>query len=386
MSDEPDMTEGGAGGMAPQQGLDPRLPWWVWGIVALVLLVFIYVTRAVLLPFIAGLAVAYLLDPLTDRLEARGVPRGGAAGLVIAFFFLLLTGLVLAFWPILEGQLAAVSRTLPETLAGLRHWLDGVLAALSEQTGMAVTQNVESLLQEFSSTLLERVRGALGSLLQSGFAIFNLLTLLLITPVVAFYLLRDWDRLVARLNGWLPPRHAHTLRRLASNMDMVLSGFVRGQILVSLIMGVLYGVGWTLVGLEFGAVLGLLAGIMAFVPFVGALFAALIAVAMAFGQWGMDPMNLALVIGVYVVVQALEGSVLTPRLVGSRVGLHPVWVLFAVFAGGEVMGFVGVLVAVPVAAAIAVLVRHAIDRYLDHLNIRQLPEEARRPNDGEGQS
>ncbi len=146
---------------------------------------------------------------------------------------------------------------------------------------------------------------------------------------------------------------------------------MRGQLLVSTTMGVLYGVGWSLVGLDFGVVLGVLAGVMSFVPFVGALFAAIVAVAIAIGQWGFDPLHVGLVGGVFLVVQTIESAFLTPRLVGERVGLHPVWVLFAVMAGGEVMGFLGVLIAVPVAAAAAVLVRFWIDQYLDHYDIRQ---------------
>ncbi len=352
---------------------------WVWIASLLVTVLFIYLTRGVLLPFLAGLAIAYFLDPVADILEERKVPRGVAAGLVISVFFLLIIGVFLAFWPILQSQLSAVSTSLPNTLANLRPWLNDVLAKLMTDYGVDLGSDVDSLLGTFSEGLFVQAKAALSGAVRGGLAFFNLLTLILISPVVAFYLLRDWDLIVAKVDGWLPTENGPAMREQLKKIDDVLAGFVRGQLLVSTTMGVLYGLGWSLAGLNFGLVLGILAGVMSFVPFVGALFAAVIAVAMAIGQWGFDPMNIAAVAGVFFVVQTLEGAFLTPRLVGERVGLHPVWVLFAVFAGGEVMGFVGVLIAVPAAAAIAVLVRFWIDHYLEHYGEpADAPEEGRK--------
>lgn len=344
---------------------------WFWlGSIA-VFGIFAYLTHAVMLPFLAGLAVAYLLDPVTDKLESLKFPRGAATGIVITLFFLLIAGVVLAFWPVLQAQIAAASKTVPQTLAALRPWLNELLQTVSDRFGSDVLGDVDSMLGAFSDQLLAKVQQAAGSILKSGLAVFNILGLLLISPVVAFYLLRDWDLLVAKIDSWLPPIHAPIVRGLMQKIDSVLAGFVRGQLMVSTVMGVLYGLGWSLVGLDFGIVLGVLAGIMSIVPFVGALFAAAVAVIMAIGQWGFDPIQIGLVASVFLVVQVIEGSFLTPKLIGDRVGLHPVWVLFAVFAGGEVMGFVGVLVAVPAAAAIAVLVRYWIDVYLEHYDIAE---------------
>ena len=341
----------------------------VWLGSLLLAFVFIYLTRGILLPFMAGLAAAYFLDPAADMLERRRVPRGAATAIVIAMFVLIVVGVVLAFWPIVQAQISSVSETLPRVLAGVRPWLNGVLSTLSGKFGVDLGSDVESMLVTFSDDILAKVKGAAGGVLRSGLALFNILTLLLISPVVAFYLLRDWDLLVAKVNSWLPPENAGVIRRLASQVDTVLAGFVRGQLLVSTSMGVLYGVGWSLAGLDFGIVLGVLAGVLSFVPFVGALLAAGVAVAIAIGQWGFDPYHVGMVASVFVVVQTIESGFLTPRLVGERVGLHPVWVLFAVMAGGEIMGFLGVLVAVPVAAAAAVLVRFSIDQYLEHYDI-----------------
>jgi len=347
---------------------------WFWIGSTAVVVLFVYLTKGVMLPFLAGLAVAYFLDPLADRLEALKVPRGAAAALVITVFFLVIAGVVLAFWPILQSQIVAISHSLPKTLAGLRPWLNDTLQTLSDSFGQNVAGDVDSMLAAFSDELLARVKHGAGSILKSSFAVFNILSLMLISPVVAFYLLRDWDLLVAKVDSWLPPAGSDVVRGLAHNVDTVLAGFVRGQLIVSTIMGILYAIGWSAVGLDFAILLGVLAGVMSIVPFVGALFAAAVAVAMGIGQWGMDPLQLGLVASVFLVVQVIEGSFLTPKLIGERVGLHPVWVLFAVFAGGEVMGFVGVLIAVPAAAAIAVLVRYWIDVYLEHHGIAEAVE------------
>lgn len=359
---------------------------WTWVVATVLVGAFIYLTRGVMLPFLAGLAVAYFLDPLADKLEARKVPRGLAAALVIALFFLIILGVVLAFWPVLQAQIVAASKTLPQTVAGLRPWLNELVQSVSDRFGAGVAGDVDSMLASFTDEALAKLRDSAGGVLKSGLALFNILTLVLISPVVAFYLLRDWDLLVAKVNSWLPPSKGPTVRALMTKIDTVLAGFVRGQLLVSTCMGVLYGVGWSLVGLDFAVVLGVLAGVMSIVPFVGALFAAVVAVAMAIGQWGFDITQIALVGSVFLVVQVLESALLTPRLIGGRVGLHPVWVLFAVFAGGEVMGFVGVLIAVPAAAAIAVLVRYWIDVYLEHYDLTPKPGAADEPAEAQNTS
>ena len=342
---------------------------WIWLGSAAIVALFIYLTKGVMLPFMAGLAIAYFLDPVTDMLEARKIPRGAATIIVLVGFFTLIVGVVLAFWPIVQSQIGAVAEVLPKTLASIRPWLNETLTSLSDRFGVDMGGDVEGMLSGFSDEILSKAKDGVSGVLKGSLALFNILTLILISPVVAFYLLRDWDLLVAKVNSWLPPSGAEVVRGQFKKIDDVLAGFVRGQLLVSTTMGVLYGIGWSLVGLEFSVVLGVLAGIMSFVPFVGALFAAIVAVAIAIGQWGFELAQIGLVASVFLVVQIIEGSFLTPRLVGERVGLHPVWVLFAVFAGGEVMGFLGVLIAVPAAAAMAVLVRYWIDRYLEHYDI-----------------
>ncbi|UTW53888.1 AI-2E family transporter [Kordiimonas sp. SCSIO 12610] len=347
----------------------------IWWGAALVVILVIYLTKAVLFPFLAGLAVAYFLDPLADKFEERKVPRSAAAGIVIGFFFLVLLAMVLALVPVLRSQFEAFATVLPKTLASLRPWLNDTIALLSDKFGLNLGGDVDGVLHTFSDQIMARGQKLAGSILQNSLAVFNLMSLLLISPVVAFYFLRDWDLLVDKINGWLPPSHATVIREQVGKVDEVLAGFVRGQMLVCLVMGIMYSIGWSLVGLNFGLVLGVLAGIMAFIPFVGVIFALAIALIIGVGQWGLDFQNLGLVSLVFLVVQVVEGAYLTPRLVGERVGLHPVWVLFAVFAGGEIMGFVGVLIAVPAAAAIAVVVRYMIGQYLEHYDIVQETDE-----------
>ncbi len=342
---------------------------WMWIAGFLLFVGFLYLTKGILLPFVLGLAIAYLMDPVADRLEAMKVPRSIGAAIVIAVFFLAVIGILLAFWPLLQSQLANMSEKLPATLANFRPWLNSMLAGLSERFGVVVPTDVEGVLSGVSSDLLAKVQDSAVKLVSGGLAFFNIMGMVLISPVVAYYLLRDWDLIVARVDSWLPRHVAPDVREQAAKIDEVLAGFVRGQVSVSLSMGLIFAVGWALIGLDYALVLGLLGGILGIIPFVGAFLTALVAFVLAIGQWGLDPLNLALVAGVFVFGQIMEGSFLTPRFVGDRVGLHPVWVLFAVFAGGEVMGFVGVLVALPMAAAIAVLVRYAIDRYLDHYEL-----------------
>lgn len=338
-----------------------RGKWQIWIGVGLVC-GFIYLTRGILLPFVAGLAVAYLLDPLADKLEAVRFPRWLATVTILSLFFLGATGLVLGLLPIFQDQILGFVENLPRYIAALRPLIDETLARLDES--FHVGADTDSIVAAMTDQGLERLGKFASGVISRGAAMFNLLTLLLISPVVAFFMLRDWDLLVARIDSWLPPKQAPLVRLLARRIDNALAGFVRGQTMVSLIMALLYGLGWTLVGLDYGLVLGLLAGVLAYVPVVGAFFAMLTALLVGFGQYGADT-ALLWIVGVWAVVQAIEGSVLTPRLIGSHIGLHPVWVLFAIFAGAEVMGFVGVLIALPVAAAIGVVAKYLIEQYLE---------------------
>ncbi len=334
-----------------------RRPVMAWVAVAL-LLAFLYLVRGVLMPFLAGLALAYLLDPLADRLEAWRVPRTLAAAIVLFFFFLLFVGLAAALWPLFHAQLLGLIGFLPDLIDGIRKLYSDELTRLAASLGVSLDATAEGFASSALAELSQSGTHLIQQVFSRGLAIINLFSLLLITPVVAFYLLRDYDRLVAAVVRLLPDSRRATITALGREIDGALAGFVRGQLLVMAADAVLYAAGWMAVGLPYALILGLLAGLLAIVPFVGPLFSVLLALAIAVTHWGGDLLALLPVAGVWVAVQAIEGAVLSPRLLGREVGLHPVWVLFAVFAGGEIAGLTGVFLAVPIAAVVSVLVRH----------------------------
>ncbi|MEQ8396856.1 AI-2E family transporter [Thalassobaculum sp.] len=327
---------------------------------ALVLLGF-YVLRDVLVPFVAGMAVAYLLDPVVDRLERIRVPRGLATFVVLLGFFALAIGLLLLLIPLLQSQFEKLASTLPGYVDMIRTRLAPLLAHVNEGLDrQAALEKVTGM----TGDLVSWAGGVISRLISGGFAIANLLSLLLITPIVSFYLLRDWDRIVAAVDGWLPREQAPTIRTQVAAVDRTLAAFVRGQGTVCLILGVFYAAGLTIAGLDFGLVIGLFSGLISFVPFIGALIGGVLSVGLALAQFD-SWQAVAIVAAVFAAGQMLEGNFLTPNLVGEAVGLHPVWVIFGLLAGGTLFGFVGVLLAVPVAAVVGVLTRFALARYLD---------------------
>lgn len=335
----------------------PRVRWG-WVLVALATLLFFYSARAILGPFLAGFVIAYLLDPVADRLEKRGVQRWLATTVVLALFLGAIAGLVLATAPIVEAQFSQLLVSLPTIIDSVRPWVE----EWGRRTGTPVRADVVPT--ELLQRAIAWLTGAVGGIIAGGLAFFNLISLVVVAPVVAFYLLRDWDTVTDRLASWWPRRYDMTIRQLLEQADEALSGFVRGQFLVCICLAVLYAVGWGLIGLDYFIVLALLAGLLGFVPFVGPFFGVAMSVLVAIGQFGLDPTNIGLVLLVFVIVQVIEGSVLTPNLIGNRIGLHPVWVLFAIFAGGELMGVVGIFLAVPIAAVTGVLARWLLTQYL----------------------
>lgn len=323
----------------------------------------LYVFRSILLPFVAGMAVAYLLDPAVDKLEKWGLGRTVGTALALVAFFVAAVAALLLLVPVLQSQILDFAGRVPELFAALRARLGGFVEILEARLSPEDIERLRTAAASFAGDALALIGRLIESLWSGGLALFNLLSLIFITPIVAFYLLRDWDRMVGAVDGWLPLRHAEAMRALAREADGLLSGFVRGVAMVCLILGAFYGIALSLIGLEFGLFIGLAAGLLSFVPFIGALFGFVISVGVALAQF-TEWVPIALVAGVFVLGQVVEGNFLTPRLVGKRVGLHPVWVIFALLAGGVLFGFVGLLLAVPLAVVIGVLVRFGLGRYL----------------------
>ena len=333
------------------------------GLVPLVVLLLgLFLFRAILLPFLVGMAAAYMLDPAADRLQRWGVGRTTATLLITISFFIVLVVVLLLILPPLAAQAAELATQLPEYLERLRQRVVPTLAAFLTRFDVDLDLSAEGLFRRYSTQGMEVLVAAGTGLLQSGVALLNLVSLIFVTPIVTFYLLRDWDRMVAKVWALIPPDLEPTLRRLAADIDEVLAGFIRGQGLVCLFLALFYGFGLWLVGLRYGLIIGLLTGFFSFIPYIGMTLGLVVGLAVAAFQF-QDLLMIGVVAGVFALGQFIEGNLISPRLVGSRIHLHPVWVIFAVLAGTVLAGVLGTLLAVPVAGVIGVLLRFALECY-----------------------
>ena len=336
----------------------------VWIGVLAALVAALMLTSGILLPFVAGMAVAYFLDPFADRLEAWGTSRTVATIIITLIFFAVVILALVLLVPLLQGQVLAFVEKLPQLVSS---FLASIAPIQERVEGLISSDRLEQLrdaAQSSAGTLIAWVGGVLARIWQGGVAFFNLLSLVVITPIVSFYLLRDWDRIVERVDSWLPRRQAPAIREIFADIDTTVAGFVRGQGTVCLFLAVFYGVGLTIVGLDFGLTIGLATGLISFVPYFGMLVGMGVAAGVAFAQF-TEVLPFVFVFAVFMAGQVVESMFLTPKLVGDRVGLHPVWVIFALLAGGTIFGFTGVLLAVPAAATIGVLIRFFLRRYLE---------------------
>jgi predicted PurR-regulated permease PerM len=327
-----------------------------------VLLICLYLFRPILLPFLVGMAAAYLLDPAADRLQRLGLRRTAATIVISVGFFFALVLLLLLLLPILVTQAVELARALPDYLEGLRDRLLPHLSGILSWASSELDVSAEGLLRRYWSQAMEVLINAIGGLLQSGVALLNIVSLLFVTPIVTFYMLRDWDRMVARVAASVPPDYLPTVRRLAHEIDEVLAGFIRGQGMVCLFLALFYALGLWLVGLKYGLIIGLLTGFFSFIPYIGMAIGACVGLAVAAFQF-LDLVMVGLVAGVFALGQFIEGNLISPRVVGDRIHLHPVWMIFAVLAGTVLFGFLGTLLAVPVAGVLGVLVRFGLAQY-----------------------
>lgn len=338
---------------------------WFWVGALAVLAVLLWLLSPILLPFVAGMALAYLLHPLAKRLERLGANRLVATFTVISLFVLAFVMLLLLMAPILGGQFTAFIENLPGYVRKLqsvvadesRPWLSRFVGEGLGGSDKAVTDLVGQGVGWITTFL--------GKLWSGGAALVGLFSLIAVMPVVAFYLIYDWDRMIGTVDGWVPVLHRDTVRRLAREIDTAIAGFVRGQTAVCLILGSFYAVSLSLVGLSFGLLIGLLSGLISFIPYIGTMTGLILSVGIAVAQFFPEWTWILTVLGIFLIGQFIEGNILQPKLVGESVGLHPVWVMFALFAFGYLFGFVGLLLAVPLAAAVGVLARFALRRYLE---------------------
>jgi predicted PurR-regulated permease PerM len=351
--------------------IELQAAFWVGAFLILGLLLWLF--SDVLLPFAAAVVLGYLLDPVVSRLERLGMNRLGATLFIIACFALVLILISILIVPVLWRQFASFIEALPAYAVKLQGLISGEIGRLSREYGGGLIDKLglgkdagAELVTATNDLVASAAKWAasfLNSLVTRGAALINLISLLVVTPVVTFYMLLDWDRMVATIDGLVPPRHRETVRELAFEINTAMAGFLRGQSLVCLFLGAWYGIGLSLIGLNFGLLIGIMAGVLSFIPYVGSLTALILASTVAIVQdwprWNL----LALSLTVVLVGQFLEGNILSPMLVGESVGLHPVWLIFALLAFGSLFGFTGLIAAVPVAAAAGVILRFAVARY-----------------------
>lgn len=346
-------------------GRTPIARWRFWLGAATAFVLTLWLLNDILLPFVVGAVVAYFFDPVVGRLQRHGFSRTWATTTVTILAALIAIGAATAVVPPLLGQLESFVAEAPQFIAQAATRVQPMIEPVRARLGLPPLSlhDLQVEATQWAGQALAILGGVAGKVVQRGVAIINLLGLLFLTPVVTFYLLRDWGKVLATIDGTLPLDHAETVRTLAHEANAAVAGYVRGQALVCLCLGTIYGVGLSLVGLQFGFVIGLIAGLISFIPFVGTLVGATLALGMALAQFPPDWMGVVKVAVVFVIGHVLEGNFLSPKLVGDRVGLHPVWIMFALLAGGSLFGFVGVLVAVPTAAIVGVVVRHLVKRY-----------------------
>ena len=329
-----------------------------WGIALAVFFLALWYLGSEMLPFLVGGAVAYFLDPVADRLERAGLGRTTATSLITLVALLIVVLLVLAVIPLLIQQLGALVNATPAIAAKFEAFLRETFPDMADSTSV-----MRQTLAQIASAIQARGGQLAQGLLTSVLSVVSWLLFIVIVPVVAFYLLMDWDHMIARIDDLLPRDHAPTIRRLAREIDAVLAGFVRGQLSVCLAMGVYYGTALMLAGLQFGLIVGAIAGAITVIPYIGALIGGALAIGLALYQFWGNWLAIGLIAAIFGLGQFLEGNVITPRLVGKSVGLHPVWLMLALSIFGAIFGFAGLLVAVPVAAALGVLLRFGLTQY-----------------------
>lgn len=325
---------------------------------------FIASIQSILLPFVFGILIAYFFDPTVDRLQRWGLGRTAATSLVLGLFFSILALASIVLVPKLVSQLAGLLSELPEKVRAVQGFLEPYIDRFISEVGSERLEMAAANATDFSAQFVNAGGSIVRRMVESGMALANLVALLVIAPLVSFYLLRDWDNIIAQLDHLLPRYHAETIREQVRAIDRVISGFIRGQLQVCAFLALFYAVALTAGGLKYALLISLAAGILLIIPYAGTFIAGVLAISVALLQFEGELTRVGIIIAIFVVGQMLEGYILTPKLIGTSVGLHPMWIIFGMLAGGALMGFTGVLIAVPVTAIIGVLVRFAVSNYL----------------------
>ena len=357
-----------------------------WIIITASTLLFVYAVRSIMTPFVLGIVIAYFLDPLADRLE-KHMSRSWAVTIIAVVFTVIITFITLLIVPALVNQIVALVSSLPAVLASAEAFLYGALNWVSEklpfidipvgsipeqgqslssyfesEEGGAVLKEIQNFVTSYFGDIASGVKAIVSKIWSGSMAIIGLFSVILVTPVVTIYFLYDWNKLMAEVDRWIPRSRVELVRTLAKDVDETLAAFIRGQIMVCVFLAVFYAIALLLVGLNYWLIVGILIGALSFIPYVGAIFGFTVAMVLALFQFDSFGPIIAVLV-VFFAGQFLEGQFVTPRLVGNRVGLHPLWVIFALMAGGVLLGFLGVLTAIPLAAVIGVFVRFGFQCY-----------------------
>lgn len=334
-----------------------------WILLMAVTGVLLWLFRGILLPFVLGITFAYLLNPFVDWIERRGIYRGIATMIVMLVALTLFITAFLLIVPLLLQQAFGLAQNIPVYIEQLQVAVENLIPRLEQWLGPDRMQEFERGVEQMFADSIGFLTNVTGQIAQSGMGLINTIAVMVVTPVVAFYLLLDWDKMVESVDNLFPPLHRAELRSVFKDMDVALAGFVRGQGAVVGILAIYYAATLSLTGLSFGLAIGLMAGLFSFIPYVGALIGFVLSMGVALVQFWPDWVMISVILGIYLFGQFLEGNILYPKLVGSSIGVHPVWLMFSLFAFAVLFGAVGVIVAVPLAAISGVLVRWGVSKY-----------------------
>ena len=333
-----------------------------WACAAVAFFAFVYIFKSVLTPFVLGLAIAYLLNPSVNALRSVKISRTPASLIILFMFVIVVAGLIALATPILYRQTLQLADDMPGYIDSLWGMAEPISRRIMAVLGINGEADVKALLKENSDTAVNVAKRILGGLASGGQAVFDIFFVLTVTPIVAFFVMKEWDRITDWVEGILPRNHKDTILDLLKQIDQKLSGFVRGQIIVAAVLGLGYAIALTIAGLKYGFLIGLTAGFLSIIPMLGSTLGLIISVAVAWFQSG-ELSYMAIIAAIFLVGQLIEGNILSPKVVGDSVGLHPLWVFFALLAGGALFGILGVLLAVPVAAVVGVLLSFGIKQY-----------------------
>lgn len=336
-----------------------------WGFFAIAVIAFFWVFHPILAPFIVGIAVAYLLNPIVAKLEANKIPRWLSALVILGLFFIVIILAILLAVPILIREMVEFLKLLPTAFAFAQDFVVEQFPMVDiPQSWDDVRAFDPAVISDKMGSVFSIGQDVLGNIFKSGLAIISFISFLVLMPIVAFYLMIDWSRFTNKIWSVLPQKNAKKIRNMLSDIDCSLAGFIRGQLMVCLILGLFYAFALSLMGLQYGFFIGVASGLLSIIPYIGSIFGLVASVGMAFYQFGGWEYPLV-AFGIFIVGQLVEGNYLTPKLVGESVGLHPIWVIFALMAGGMLLGLLGMIIAIPVAAILAVLLRYAVAEYKD---------------------